>query len=151
MLNSTLHLNVFGRVNTVLIDKDSQCIYQLSRLSTLSHWSLPWSRGGRREPEQGGKRTAVIKIKKRFCTPFFSFAVIMFRLLCVMHSLSFVLWGLGYTVIPALVTPIRHKQKNAENIENSRYIFQNPEYSHKKTIPTSHLIAVIFFRLYPFM
>ena len=46
MLNSTLHLNVFGRVNTALIDKDSQCIYQLSRLSTLSHWSLPWSRGG---------------------------------------------------------------------------------------------------------
>lgn len=66
MLNSTLHLNVFGRVNTALIDKDSQCIYQLSRLSTLSHWSLPWSRGGRREPEKGGNRTAVIlKRKKR--------------------------------------------------------------------------------------
>lgn len=55
MLNSTLHLNVFGRVNTTRINKDSQCIYQLSRLSTLSHWSLPWSRGGRRrEPEKRG-------------------------------------------------------------------------------------------------
>lgn len=65
MLNSTLHLNVFGRVNTALIDKDSQCIYQLSRLSTLSHWSLPWSRGGGGvgvggEPEKQGNRTAVI-------------------------------------------------------------------------------------------
>lgn len=67
MLNSTLHLNVFGRVNTALIDKDSQCIYQLSRLSTLTHWSLPWSRGGGMEEKGGGswKRlgegTAVIK------------------------------------------------------------------------------------------
>lgn len=69
MLNSTLHLNVFGRVNTALIDKDSQCIYQLSRLSTLSHWSLPWSGGGVGgggwgvgvgEPEKQGNRTAVI-------------------------------------------------------------------------------------------
>lgn len=34
------------RVNTALIDKDSQCIYQLFRLNTLSHWSLPWSGGG---------------------------------------------------------------------------------------------------------
>ncbi len=77
MLNSTLHLNVFGRVNTALIDKDSQCIYQLSRLSTLSHWSLPWSRGGRREPENGGNRTAVIFKKSTTAHPFFS-AVIMF-------------------------------------------------------------------------
>lgn len=57
MLNSTLHLNVFGRVNTVLIDKDSQCIYQLSRLSTLSHWSPPWSRGGGGGGRVGGGRT----------------------------------------------------------------------------------------------
>lgn len=67
MLNSTLHLNVFGRVNTALIDKDGQCIYQLSRLSTLSHWSLPRSReeGGRREPEKVGKGDSCYKkIKK---------------------------------------------------------------------------------------
>lgn len=79
MLNSTLHLNVFGRVNTVLIDKDSQCIYQLSRLSTLSHWSLPWSggvggrRGGRgenREPESGEEDSCYLK-KEPQCTPFF--------------------------------------------------------------------------------
>lgn len=55
VLNSTLHLNVFGRVNTVLIDKDSQCIYQLSRLSTLSHWSLPWSSGGGQGAGKAGK------------------------------------------------------------------------------------------------
>lgn len=56
MLNSTLHLNVFGRVNTDLIDKDSQCIYQLSRLSTLSHWSLPWSREWEAEARKWGER-----------------------------------------------------------------------------------------------
>lgn len=79
MLNSTLHLNVFGRVNTVLIDKDSQCIYQLSRLSTLSHWSLPWSGGvgGRRGGgggEQGagkrGRGQLLFKKKPQY-TPFF--------------------------------------------------------------------------------
>lgn len=39
VLYSTLHLNVFGPINTG-IDKDSQYIYQLYRLSTLSHWTL---------------------------------------------------------------------------------------------------------------
>lgn len=52
VLNSALHLNVFGRVNRAVIDKDSQCIYQLFRLSTLSHWTLSegfWG-WGPREP-----------------------------------------------------------------------------------------------------
>ncbi len=39
VLYSTLHLNVFGPINKA-INKDSQYIYQLSRLSTLSHWTL---------------------------------------------------------------------------------------------------------------
>lgn len=39
VLYSTLHLNVFGPINTA-INKDSQYIYQLDRLSTLSHWTL---------------------------------------------------------------------------------------------------------------
>lgn len=39
VLYSTLHLNVFGSINTA-INKDSQYIYQLYRLSTLSHWTL---------------------------------------------------------------------------------------------------------------
>lgn len=55
MLNSTLRLNVFGRVNKAVIDKDSQCIYQLFRLSTLSHWTLPgcWGMAGGFRQELG--------------------------------------------------------------------------------------------------
>lgn len=75
MLNSTLHLNVFGRVNTALIDKDSQCIYQLSRLSTLSHWSLPRSMRGEAGAGKGEKEDSCYNNKKekekrkRYCTP----------------------------------------------------------------------------------
>lgn len=39
VLYSTLHLNVFGPINKE-INKDSHYIYQLYRLSTLSHWTL---------------------------------------------------------------------------------------------------------------
>ncbi len=39
VLYSTLYLNVFGPINKA-INKDSQYIYQLYRLSTLSHWTL---------------------------------------------------------------------------------------------------------------
>lgn len=93
MLNSTLHLNVFGRVNTALIDKDSQCIYQLSRLSTLSHWFLPWSRreGGRQEPEKVGKGDSWFK-KKNTPAHIFLFCYHV-PFVYGVYNPSFVLWG----------------------------------------------------------
>lgn len=96
MLNSTLHLNVFGRVNTALIDKDSQCIYQLSRLSTLSHWSLPWSRGGvGGEPEKQGNGTAVVlkSASAHLSPPLILFCNLVLAVVSSARSCSPALWG----------------------------------------------------------
>lgn len=113
MLNSTLHLNVFGRVNTALIDKDSQCIYQLSRLSTLSHWFLPWSR---REGGEGGSRKRLGKgtagLKKTPLHIFF-FPVIMFCLFmrCIIPCLFF-----GGSCTRVMFTFFQQMLDNTENI-----------------------------------
>lgn len=97
MLNSTLHLNVFGWVNTALIDKDSQCIYQLSRLSTLSHWSLPRSMKGEAGAGKGEKEDSCYKNKKSCCTPHL-YSVVYSQRSFSMCPLGFLLYshpGLG--------------------------------------------------------
>lgn len=121
MLNSTLHLNVFGRVNRDLIDKDSQCIYQLSRLSTLSHWSLPRSREWEAGAGRGGEDSCDKKKRKKALLHTIFFAVIMFNSLCVIRFRSSALWGLAYTVIGRL-SPINTLSRlKLDNIENITY------------------------------